>query len=443
MFAHANSASIASGVPQPDAAITKLEDEVVKNQNNSFAQLTSKMSKLGVEEKQNLGKLPPRPAFGNKGRPVTLWANYYQIDTKTPPTIYKYTISVHEIFTESDEKVKEPTTQSKRKGKGKAKPSTPRDVKGVKLALVIKETLSELTKKEKNLVLATEFKSQLISLRKLDLGLDNSIQVRVPSSANPEKFDTFSVTLNGPVEAKVDDMLKYIKSTTGASNDTPDSSADSDDAANALAFPKFPTVVDALNVIFGFGPRSNDNISAVGNSRFFSFKNGGVCENMSMQGRPLLAARGFFQSVRLGTGRLLLNTNVTHGIFKISGPCHTLFKNLNVYATGTRDFRQTRNMKLMNKFLPKTRVLVKTKFTNGKEVQRRKAIHGLAYRPEIERACTGNDHPPRFKAGFDYAGPDNVEFYLTSDSEGNGKYITVKDFYRESKFSFSHSGMDI
>jgi hypothetical protein len=402
------------------------------------------MSKLGVEEKQNLGKFPPRPGFGNKGRPVTLWANYYQVNT-TIPTIYKYTMSIKEIVAESEEKTDEPAAaqpKGKGKGKGKGKPGKPkksgsREVKGRKLFLVIKETLNELTKKDKNLVLATEFKSQLISLRKLDLGFDNSIQVNLPSSSNPDKTEVFEVTLHGPAEARVDEMLKYVKSTTGALNDTSGQPIDDDDAAKALAFPKFPDVVDALNVIFGFGPRSNEDISAVGSSRFFSFKNGGICRDMNMQGRPLQAVRGTFQSVRLGTGRILLNANVTHGIFKISGNCATIFQGLHVFAAKRTDAPQMRNLRLMNKFLPKTRVLAKMKFANGKEVRRPKAIYGLAYKPEIERASHG-EHPPQFQAGYDFPGPHNVKFYLASDSSGGGAYTTVKEFYRQSKFSSCH-----
>ncbi|RGP68489.1 hypothetical protein FLONG3_8128, partial [Fusarium longipes] len=325
----------------------------------------------------------------------------------------------------------------KGKGKGKGKPgkpkkSGPREVKGRKLFLVIKETLNELTKKDRSLVLATEFKSQLISLRKLDLGPDNSIQVNLPSSTNPDKTEIFEVALHGPAEARVDEVLKYIKSTTGASNDPLGKpTSDEEDAARALAFPKFPDVVDALNVIFGFGPRSNEDISAVGNSRYFSFKNGGIYKNMVMLGRPLQAARGTFQSLRLGTGRLLLNANVTHGIFKIHGKCDTIFENLGIHRVEMTNGHQIRHLKLMNKFLPKTRVLAKMKFANGKEVNRPKAIYGLAYAPEITRACQNNEHPPKFDKGCEFPGPQNVRFYLASDSNGGGAYTSVKDFYKK------------
>ncbi|KAG5664418.1 hypothetical protein KAF25_008152 [Fusarium avenaceum] len=415
-------------VPQPDNAITKLEDEVVKYQNSSIDQLTSQMGKLGVEDQQKAGMFPPRPAFGSEGRPVILFANYFRIHTKMP-VIYKYTMTVKEIVTETEE-TKERAAKPKGKGKpGKSQKSGPREVKGRKLFFVIQETLKELTKNDKTLLLATEFKSQLISLRKLNLANDNTLRVSMVSSANSEKTDLFEVALHGPAEARVDDMLKYVNSNTGISKDT--SSNSDDDAAKAMAFPKFPDVVDALNIIFGFGPRSKiDEISAIGSSRFFSFKNGGITTDMSMRGRPLIAARGYFQSVRLGTGRLLLNTNVTCGVFKLDGKCDQIFKGLGLHAAPKKDrSNMPKRLKLINKFLPKTRVWVRMKFGNGKEVRKLKAIYGLAFAPEILRACQGTKNPPQFQPDWEYPGPENVKFYREED--GKGQYVTVSAHYKE------------
>ncbi|GKU01202.1 unnamed protein product [Fusarium langsethiae] len=47
----------------------------------------------------------------------------------------------------------------------------------------------------------------------------------------------------------------------------------------------------------------------LGNSRLFSFKDGGICRDINMQERHLKAAREQFPSIRQGTGRRLLNTN--------------------------------------------------------------------------------------------------------------------------------------
>ncbi|KAF4345698.1 putative argonaute like post-transcriptional gene silencing QDE-2 protein [Fusarium beomiforme] len=419
-------------VPPPDAIIAKLEDEVVRNQTTSVAQLTSKMSSLSMEAKQDMEKFPPRPAFGNKGTPVTLWANYYEVKTKAP-VIYKYTMTVKEIGTKKPEETKERAAKPKGKGgkpgkPGKSQQSGPRDVKGRKLYLVIKEALNELTKKDKTLLLATEFKSQLISLRKLDFERGNSIRFNMASSADSEKTDLFEVTFNGPAEARVDEMLKYINSKTGTSNNTP-SPDDGNDPARAMAFPKFPDVIDALNIIFGFGPRSKlDEISAVGSSRFFAFERGNRRNEVTLgRDRALKAARGYFQSVRLGTGRLLLNVNVTHGVFKIDGPCTKLFDGFGVEATASP--QMLRKLKLLNKFLPKTRVWIRTKYGNGKEVRKVKALHGLVSAREINKASRGLDKPPKFNPNADFAGPRDVSFWM--ENEGNSRYVTVADYYKQ------------
>ncbi|KAI7762393.1 hypothetical protein LZL87_006788 [Fusarium oxysporum] len=413
--------TMGKSIPQPDGAITQLEDEVVRSQATSVAQLTSNMGNLSMEDKQNLGKFPPRPAFGSKGTPVTLWTNYYQVKTQAP-VLYKYTMTVKEIVPEGQEQTKERVPKTKGKGgkPAKSRESGPREVKGRRLYLVIKEALNELSKKDKNLLLATEFKSQLISLRKLSLEQNNTIRFNVPSSEGSEKMDVFEVVFNGPAEARVDEMLKYVNSKTGASDD-------GSDPSQAMTYPKFPDVIDALNVIFGFGPRSKlDEISAVGSSRFFAFGSENRRNEVILgRLRALKAARGYFQSVRLATGRLLLNVNVTHGVFKIDGPCAAFFDGFGVNAT--RSPEMARKLKLLNRFLPKTRVWIKTKY-GSKEVRRSKAIHGLVSIRDINKQC--RDKTPKFRHGTDLVvGPGDVSFWL--EDEGNSRYITVADFYKQ------------
>ncbi|KAF5672919.1 putative argonaute like post-transcriptional silencing QDE-2 [Fusarium circinatum] len=411
--------TIGGSIPQPDGAIAKLEDEVVRSNIASITQLTSNMGNLSMEDKQNLGKFPPRPAFGSKGTPVTLWANYYAIKAQAP-ILYKYTMTVKEIVPEGQEEVKEPAPKTKGKGgkPGKPRESGPREVKGRKLYFVIKEALKELSKKDSNLVAATEFKSQLISLRKLNLEQDNTMRFNMPSSEGSEKTDTFDVVFNGPVEARVDEMLKYVNSKTGASDD-------GSDPSQAMTYPKFPDVIDALNVIFGSGPRyKEEDISAVGSSRFFALNRRN--EVILGRERALKAARGYFQSVRLATGRLLLNVNVTHGVFKIDGPCAEFFHNFEAYATQSPQME--RKVKLLGKFLPKTRVWIKTKY-GSKEVRRSKAIHGLVSIRDIKKQCR-DKNPPKFRHTTDFVvGPGDVSFWL--EDEGKGRYITVADFYKK------------
>jgi hypothetical protein len=410
--------SMGGAIPQPDPATTKLENETVQHQASSTQQLVSKMGKLelGGKKSQEEDKFPARPAFGTRGNPVTLWANYYGIKTKFP-VLYKYTITVKEIIAEEE-------GAAKSKGKGKQlKQPKPRDVKGRKLHLVIREVLMQLTKNDKSLVIATEFKSQLVSLQKLDLENDNTLRVSVATAEGADKMDVFEVEIHGPNEIRMNDLLEYLNSSTGGTSAKRlGAPGDDQDPAIALDFPKFPDVVDCLNVIFGYGPRSNINdISALGRSRFFSFKDGGITTDL---GRSLIAARGFFQSVRLGTGRLLLNANVTHGIFKVAGKCDQIFRNLNVYAAPRSDGRAKKNVNLISKFLPKTRVWVTMKVSDGKTVRRSKAIFGIV-KASNARSFSG-PNAPRIDGDWEYPGPKNVSFYL------DNSYVTVFDYYRSS-----------
>ncbi|KAJ4205590.1 hypothetical protein NW767_003654 [Fusarium falciforme] len=421
LLGYTDLSSMGGAIPQPDPATTKLENETVQHQASSTQQLVSKMGKLelGAKKSQEEDKFPARPAFGTRGNPVTLWANYYGIKTKFP-VLYKYTITVKEIIAEEE-------GAAKSKGKGKQpKLPKPRDVKGRKLHLVICEVLKQLTKNDKSLVIATEFKSQLVSLQKLDLENDNTLRVSVATAEGADKMDVFEVEIHGPNEIRMNDLFEYLNSTTGGTSAKRlGAPGDDQDPAIALDFPKFPDVVDCLNVIFGYGPRSNTNdISAVGRSRFFSFKNGGITTDL---GRSLIAARGFFQSVRLGTGRLLLNANVTHGIFKVAGKCDQIFRNLNVYAAPRSDGRAKKNVNLISKFLPKTRVWVTMKVSDGKTVRRSKAIFGIV-KASNARSFSG-PNAPRIDGDWEYPGPKNVSFYL------DNRYVTVFDYYR-SKYNF-------
>ncbi|KAF7541061.1 hypothetical protein G7Z17_g12040 [Cylindrodendrum hubeiense] len=379
-----------------------------------MTELVSEMGKLKVQAKGNTTALtqeqfPARPAYGSRGTPVVLWANYFRIVTKLG-TLYKYTMDVNQIHTEE----KAPTKpKGKDRPKGQARPQT-KEVKGRKLYFVIRETLAELSKMDKSLVMATEFKSQLVSLKKLQL-TSNPLRLSMPAQNNPDRLEIFEVTFHGPAEVRVDDMMKYLNSSVPDSGDH--------------ALPRYPEVADAFNVIFGFGPRSKvDEISAVGSSRFFSFKNGGITTPLYSDSRTLQAARGFFQSARLGTGRLLLNVNVTHGVFRLSGKLDEMFENFQVRAAPRTDRRAMRLLRLISKFLPKARVWVNMTLANGKQIRSKKAIHSLATASEIRRSRGQN--LPLFEPNWEFIGPRNVRFWMQAEGQ-EGHYISVFDYYQQ------------
>lgn len=338
---------------------------------------------------------PIRPAFATAGAKVTVWANYFPLQVK-PPVFWKYHLDLLE----------------------KSQSGSTKEVKGRKLQLVIQKLIDQLGSKQT--AIASEYKSVLVTVEKLSLS-ENPVRVELPREGG-EGNDVFAVTLNGPTEASMSELANYLSTQYSANNDSP----------------KFPECVDALNIIMGFTPRSRDNISAIGSARFFPFAKDGRNNPLSFEAdlwqadrRPLIAARGFFQSTRIATGRLLLNANVTCGVFKLAGPLPEIFIRLGLDNLNFADPNlNTKGLREVAKFLPKTRVQVKMIVGDGKkskEVWRNKAIFNLAMKSKLSRVQGA--HPPVANVARDYAGPYEVSFW----KEDENRYCTVAEHFKKSK----------
>ncbi|UKZ76653.1 hypothetical protein TrVFT333_004361 [Trichoderma virens FT-333] len=402
-------------IPIPDAEVAHLETQIVARQSASLASLTSQMGSMSVKGKKrgggNVGgkpappmneHLPARPAFGSQGRRVILWANYFKVNV-TRDVFFKYTLEVKQ-------KVNKPAAPKKASKRDQRCP-------GRDLFLVIKATLAKLLEQDKSFVAASEFKSQLITLKEINL-VENPMIIQMAKSEGDEFMETYTVQFHGPHEIDVGSMKSYLTSL-----------ADEPVANGEVAFPRFPEAVDALNTILGHKPRSDfDKTATIGSHRFFPFGDDKVIERLTHNWRALTAARGYFQSTRLGTGRILLNVNVTHGVFRISGPMTTLFDNLGLRAVPRRDYQATKKLKAFAKFLPKARAW-RTMIIDGKRIRRSKAILSLVS-SDGSRKSHRMANPPRFDRDWEFAGPKNVQFWR--DGDKGGRYITVFDHYLES-----------
>ncbi|KAL6892777.1 Piwi domain-containing protein [Trichoderma longibrachiatum] len=425
-----------AAAPPPDAQITQLENQIVAGQSASLATITKQVAAMSVKGKGGKvggagggksetpmnDRLPARPAFGTQGRPVVLWANYFRINVNKD-SFFKYTLDVQKRSKKPAAPKKEPAKGGKAASKSggdapeSGEPDSLREVKGRALFLAIKAALAKLLLQDKTLVAATEFKSQLITLKKLDL-VENPLLVEVPRDEGGDVMDTYLVQFHGPADIDVGNMKKYLTSMIDAPG-----------TADEVSFPRFPEVVDALNIILGHGPRSDFNKTAtIGSSRFFPFGNDKVIEQLTHNWRALTAARGYFQSARLATGRTLLNVNVTHGVFSLAGRLTDIFDSLGMKAAH-QDKSQAWKLRAFAKFLPKTRVWVTMKTSEGKTIRRSKAIRSLASSFEIKVKGRGMAHPPKFDGGMEHAGPKNVQFWM--DGDRGGRYITVFDYFRE------------
>ena len=375
--------------------------------------LTAQMSRLKVGQTPSpavvaANVFPARPAFATRGREVVVWANYFRINVKPEITFYKYTLT-------ASQPPKGGAEDTEKKGPGKK--AQPREVKGRKLYMAIQAALDILKREHGDVNMMTEYKSQLVTTRKIDI--DNKVvRVELPVASNPEKSDIIELTFYGPNEVSMDNLSQYLQSMKDAPGDE-------------LTFPRYPTAVDALNVMFGSGPRSKlDEISTIGGNRFFPFGREAVIRELSENQHALIGARGFVQSARLGTGRMLLNTNVTHAVFKISGKMSEIMDKLGILVVPKSDGRGNRKLKAFAKFLPKTRVMVTYNLGNGKQVTRPKTIHNLAMSWD-RRGRTEN--PPTYQPGYEFGGPKNVKFWLEGTEKGSGEYTTVFDYFKKSK----------
>lgn len=289
------------------------------------------MGKLSVSDSNTF--FPIRPGFGTSGAGVLLWANYFKLNVSVNE-LFKYDLKVTSTrVTKAQEDAKQEATSKKptevksqgqakkgsgkppkgqpkpgqgQAGQGEAAAEEPRETRGKKLAKIIQQVLGKVSA---TVAFATEFKSHVVTLKMLKLPPDNIVEVELADRGKPEKW---FVRFDGPLSLDIRGLMDYLRTFN--------------DPGNEAVFPKFPGEIDALGVVLGHTARSDDQKSAtVGRSRFFAI-DAERSECMLPPGSLIAILRGYVQSVRPATGRLLLNTNVTHGVFR--GPEWKSFKEI-------------------------------------------------------------------------------------------------------------------
>ncbi|KAM7197351.1 Ribonuclease H-like domain containing protein [Rhypophila sp. PSN 637] len=401
-----------TSIPPPDQTVTALEDSWIKT---SVDQLSLKLSKLSVKD-SGAEFFPTRPNFGTKGTPITLWANYFKLSVSAAP-IFKYTLNTTHV-----PDMKQESNAPKDSSKSKKGASAGKEAKGRKLAYIVGLALESL---KPGAVVASEYKDKVISLHKLDLPQDGVIVVDCLEGRRSEKW---AVKFNGPESIQVDELLKYLSTFK--------------DVGNEAIFPKFPAETDAIGIILGHTARKDPNIAAVGSSRFFAVDPGRIeaCGTPPMPDGPVTLLRGYFQSVRPATGRLLLNANVTHSIFRREIAMDELLTKLNlgrVDNPGNYAQRLHHDLTKLRKILGKARVRCKIfDDDSNKWITVDKTMCGFA--ESRDGSGEENNRRPQFKPGFSYACPTTVRFFLREPAESANKkaglqyntFITVAEYYR-------------
>lgn len=412
-----------------------------------------KMVVSGAESGSGAGSVsgntfPARPAFGSSGIGVILWANYFKMKVQAA-SLYKYSLTVARLDNPAAEPQK-PAPKAKETDTTKQTDPAVPEAKGQKLAKIIALALDTLKSAG---AVASEFKQQVISTQKLDLPADGIVNVVLSDTSRPERWAVnFNIasrggskseaTPSGPESIHLDRLMTYLK--------------DMKDPGNEAVFPKFPNEIDALNVVLGHTPRADPGVAVVGSSRFFGVDQARA-DAQDLQGQLIAIHRGYSQSVRTGTGQLLLNTNVTHGVFRRSGNLGDLLREAGLDAMDTDLDRQARpgyefSLRSVHKQISLARVKLTIPATGpGKPVTFvYKTIAGFC--TTLDGARRGQPLPgqerPQFRySRFHFGGPNSTKFFLgaprTQDANDQtppppegltyGTYVTVEDYYISSK----------
>jgi eukaryotic translation initiation factor 2C len=376
----------------PDAVVLQIE-----NQYDASLSGINALSNLSITGQPNT--YPARPGHGTAGNKVDLYANYFSLKPKNDFVLGRYNVEIS----------------------GELAPKKRKQL--FRLLLQLPEFAGA----------ATDYSSMLISMGMLNIPDNYEIDIPWRNEREDEvaaDAKTYRVRIVAPTSLDIGALLNYLS--TNMSN-------------NAIAQQK-GEMMQAMNTLMGFYALRHDGITSIGHNRHFSTDRVRFAHNVRSLGGGLEALRGFFQSVRPATGRLLLNVNVSHSVFLTPGRLVEVF---GVLGSGDpkrlADKIRYKRVKLLH--------LPEKKTNAGLVIPREKSINGLA-QPSDGR---NQQHPPQVpKYG---AGPKEVKFWIDSvpskgeespkaGKKGGGKkaagsdlpvntYISVFDYFKKSEISIS------
>lgn len=343
-------------------------NQAVSNIENQFASSLD-LGQLALNDEQ----LPQRPGYGVEGKPVSVYANYVELMLNENPILFKYSITV-----------------------------APKAAGG-RLRRVI-----ELLRRQTpvgNHPHFTDFKATLILSRAVpdsDRKTFN-IQFFAEDEEGPSpKSPVYHVTVTLANRLEVRDLIRYT------------------DPRNGVAYGDKEAMIHALNTILYHHSRSTDGLVAVGKKTFPMTGDAMMVRDLT---GGLQVIRGFFASVRLATGRVVVNVNLAWGIFYKPGSLAVLMS-----AFGVQDKRK------LERFLTHLRVKkthLAKKNSSGQTVFPMRSICGLAS-PRDGRNGQGtslNKLQPAPKVPYLGAGAKDVEFWFQEQKRS----ISVYNYFQSGK----------
>lgn len=344
-------------------------------------------------------RLPIRPGYGTKGVKVELTANYVELLPPSDIQLYRYSIQI------------------------KPEPARRQHFRLVELLLQSEELAPQRDE------LATDFRSTLISKMKLS---SNDFIVKIQYRAEgedepPAGAAHYAVQVAYTTTLHMSDLMNYLASTNLDER-----------------FEEKSVWEQTFNIFLNHYAKATKTLVAIGTSKSFSLSQ---LTGRADLGSGLQVLRGFFSSVRIATGRVLVNVNVSHAAFYHAGPLPMLMNSYGVRSTTALE-RFLKLVRIQTSHLPEKRNKA------GEMIPRLKTIFGLARKDDGH----GMAHPPRIL--HHGAGAKDVQFWLEGDASAgsnsaakaatekkgkakgkgkpqpaasaSGKYISVFDFFKTS-----------
>lgn len=361
---------------------------------NSVVEETESAIHNVLDTSEGASNLARRPGFGTRGARVTLYANYFELSTPGGCEVFRYHVEITEA-------------------------GVPKQKQRQILNLLLDQHLAD-----KRCCIATDFRSTIIS--SVDL-----------FDAKPEPEALYDVRYKGEAQTEYSENAPIFQvKVIFASKISVSSLVDYLSSTNMCAmFRQKSEVLRALDLIVGHDAQVSSRLASTPGNIHFP-----ICDKSAERfnlGAGLEALRGFSIDVRAATARLLVNCQVDYTVF---------FQKAEL-AKVIAAYRQDGSSSIarLESFLRRLQV----KVTHINQQARFKIIVGLA------TPLDGQDlpHPPLVACHG--AGPRDVQFWrcdpdpplssrdgaecMDIDSprpEENGKYITVAEFFFQSKHTF-------
>lgn len=355
--------------------------------------------------------MPYRPAYGSQGEEVILWANYFHLRFKETEELFKYEVVITDPRKRSSE-------NNENDGK----------VTGRKAMHIFKAVIVQVRRKNKGSVFATDGKQKIVattSLKQLPENID------CPGGQGDISHQ-YDLTISEQV-IHVVNLATFLKNQAQTPGFMPSPSPDS----KANGFPFHQDIIDAMGTITGHAPRASKSIVNVGRSRFFAKENAELSSKIG-DTKILQISKGFSQSVRPATGRLLLNVNVTHSIFRPAGRISELFDRL--------PGKNQEKAQKLHRIVSKARIKYTpppAKIGDPPRSPKEMTIAGLGR--DTDR-CSKKEDDPKFPSGKRFGDVHEVQFRLKKSSKNlatdtipvqglqGDKYYSVYDYFVRSKF---------